>query len=321
MEKHSAYCALMRLGLKVPETILVPYKNPVDNVRWAYTSARYNRPFDLKQIANELGYPLYMGPSTAAAGEASPGSTTSRTSCAPTTHRARCSCTCRRRSTTTSSPGPVHRPGDGDELPPGRADAQPLRRQPRLPQPARPGRRRRPSAGSSMPCSAGSSTRARCSSRATRSTPSTTPTRAQTWPSPRCTTTSPGPSRRSCAGLPTASSPADAPEPSASRRGGTRRGGPRGPQRRGEARRISRDRRQYFETTAYDKGARGTWLISAAALEWFKGEAFHQMLRTTVDLTYPEHERDRFMAHFQGLLGLWVRDEETAGRPTPAVCR
>jgi hypothetical protein len=25
----------------------VPYKNPVDNDRWAYTSAKYNRPFDL----------------------------------------------------------------------------------------------------------------------------------------------------------------------------------------------------------------------------------------------------------------------------------
>ena len=62
MEKHSAYCALMRLGLKVPETWLVPYKNPVDNVRWAYTSAKYNRPFDLKQIANKLGYPMYMKP-------------------------------------------------------------------------------------------------------------------------------------------------------------------------------------------------------------------------------------------------------------------
>ncbi|HET7398342.1 MAG TPA: hypothetical protein VFJ94_07450 [Intrasporangium sp.] len=62
IEKHSAYCALMRLGLKVPDTVLVPYKNPVDNVRWAYTSARYNRPFDLKAIANELGYPLYMKP-------------------------------------------------------------------------------------------------------------------------------------------------------------------------------------------------------------------------------------------------------------------
>jgi hypothetical protein len=62
MEKHSAYCALMRLGLKVPETWLVPYKNPVDNVRWAYTSAKYNRPFDLKKIANRLGYPMYMKP-------------------------------------------------------------------------------------------------------------------------------------------------------------------------------------------------------------------------------------------------------------------
>ena len=37
MEKHSAYCAMIRLGLKVPPTMLVPYKNPVDNVRWAYT--------------------------------------------------------------------------------------------------------------------------------------------------------------------------------------------------------------------------------------------------------------------------------------------
>jgi hypothetical protein len=62
MEKHSAYVALMRLGLKVPETWLVPYKHPVDNVRWAYTSAKYNRPFDLKKIANDLGYPMYMKP-------------------------------------------------------------------------------------------------------------------------------------------------------------------------------------------------------------------------------------------------------------------
>ncbi|HET8594102.1 MAG TPA: hypothetical protein VFM07_02570 [Intrasporangium sp.] len=62
MEKHSAYCALIRLGLKVPTTVLVPYKNPVDNVRWAYTSAKYNQPFDLKAIANSLGYPLYMKP-------------------------------------------------------------------------------------------------------------------------------------------------------------------------------------------------------------------------------------------------------------------
>src|SRR5688572_22741063 len=31
MEKHSAYCALLRLGMHVPDTVLVPYKNPIDN--------------------------------------------------------------------------------------------------------------------------------------------------------------------------------------------------------------------------------------------------------------------------------------------------
>ncbi|HET6939638.1 MAG TPA: hypothetical protein VFI19_13570, partial [Nocardioides sp.] len=62
MEKHSAYCALVRMGFKVPATTLVPYKNPVDNVRWAYTSERYNREFDLDAVAQDLGYPLYMKP-------------------------------------------------------------------------------------------------------------------------------------------------------------------------------------------------------------------------------------------------------------------
>jgi hypothetical protein len=62
MEKHAAYCAMIRLGLKVPDTVLVPYKNPPDNSRYAYTSARYNRPFDLDGIASEIGYPLFMKP-------------------------------------------------------------------------------------------------------------------------------------------------------------------------------------------------------------------------------------------------------------------
>jgi hypothetical protein len=62
MEKHSAYCALMRLGMKVPDTVLVPYKNPLDNVRWSYTASRYNEPFDLAAIAAQMGYPLFMKP-------------------------------------------------------------------------------------------------------------------------------------------------------------------------------------------------------------------------------------------------------------------
>jgi hypothetical protein len=62
MEKHSAYCALIRLGMNVPDTVLVPYKNPVDNVRWAYTAQNYNDAFDLKAMAAEMGYPLFMKP-------------------------------------------------------------------------------------------------------------------------------------------------------------------------------------------------------------------------------------------------------------------
>ncbi|HEV2537761.1 MAG TPA: hypothetical protein VGU21_09655, partial [Streptosporangiaceae bacterium] len=62
MEKHAAYCAMMRLGLKVPETVLVPYKNPPGNSRYAYTAARYNQSFDLDAIATKIGYPLFMKP-------------------------------------------------------------------------------------------------------------------------------------------------------------------------------------------------------------------------------------------------------------------
>ena len=62
MEKHAAYCAMIRLGLKVPETCLVPQKEPLDNPRFPYTAAKYNQPFDLDQIARRVGYPLYMKP-------------------------------------------------------------------------------------------------------------------------------------------------------------------------------------------------------------------------------------------------------------------
>lgn len=62
MEKHAAYCAMMRLGLKVPETVLVPYKNPPEHAKYAYTAARYNQPFDLDVIAENIGYPMFMKP-------------------------------------------------------------------------------------------------------------------------------------------------------------------------------------------------------------------------------------------------------------------
>ncbi|MGH2755300.1 MAG: ATP-grasp domain-containing protein [Actinomycetota bacterium] len=62
MEKHAAYCAMIRLGLKVPETWMIPHKVPPENPRFPYTSRKYNQPFDLKEIAEKIGYPLFMKP-------------------------------------------------------------------------------------------------------------------------------------------------------------------------------------------------------------------------------------------------------------------
>ncbi len=63
MEKHSAYCAMIRLGLEVPETWMLPHKEPpVDNPRFSGMAARYMRFFDLEEVAARVGYPLYMKP-------------------------------------------------------------------------------------------------------------------------------------------------------------------------------------------------------------------------------------------------------------------
>jgi hypothetical protein len=62
MEKHAAYCAMMRLGLKVPDTWLIPHKLPPDNPRYVPMAERYNPPFDLGEIAETVGFPLFMKP-------------------------------------------------------------------------------------------------------------------------------------------------------------------------------------------------------------------------------------------------------------------
>src|SRR3954462_11054747 len=62
MVKHAADCAMMRLVLKVPETVLIPYKNPPDHAKYAYTASENNQPFDLEPIADGFGYPMFMKP-------------------------------------------------------------------------------------------------------------------------------------------------------------------------------------------------------------------------------------------------------------------
>lgn len=62
MEKHAAFCAAIRLGFDVPETWLLPHKVPPANERFAPTARRYNRIFDLGQVGDAVGYPMYMKP-------------------------------------------------------------------------------------------------------------------------------------------------------------------------------------------------------------------------------------------------------------------
>jgi hypothetical protein len=48
--------------------------------------------------------------------------------------------------------------------------------------------------------------------------------------------------------------------------------------------------------------------LERAVLDWVGSDAFDKLLRDTVQATYPPHEWDRFMAHFGGLISLWVKD-------------
>ena len=56
-------------------------------------------------------------------------------------------------------------------------------------------------------------------------------------------------------------------------------------------------------------------------LDWIASAEFDGLLVETVRATYPKHEQEQFLAHFRGLLGLWVHergpDARRARRFTP----
>jgi hypothetical protein len=62
MEKHSSYCAMMKLGLPVPDTWMLPPKryDPVPDLQ--ATLLRYARLFDLGAVGERIGYPMFMKP-------------------------------------------------------------------------------------------------------------------------------------------------------------------------------------------------------------------------------------------------------------------
>ncbi len=61
-EKQTTYCAMMRLGLPVPDTWLIPPKDYKPSADLQPTLQRYARFFDLGEVGRKLGYPLFMKP-------------------------------------------------------------------------------------------------------------------------------------------------------------------------------------------------------------------------------------------------------------------
>ena len=47
-------------------------------------------------------------------------------------------------------------------------------------------------------------------------------------------------------------------------------------------------------------------------LDWISSPEFDALLVETVRATYPAHEQERFLAHFRGLLGLWLDERGRA---------
>jgi len=62
MEKHTSYCAMMRLGFPVPTTWVVPPKSYVESPDLQSTLKKYAKLFDLGEIGEKIGYPLFMKP-------------------------------------------------------------------------------------------------------------------------------------------------------------------------------------------------------------------------------------------------------------------
>ncbi len=72
----------------------------------------------------------------------------------------------------------------------------------------------------------------------------------------------------------------------------------------------------YFETDRYlDFCASRLGHLDEVVLEWVDSPDFDALLVDTVRSTYPPEEHDRFIAHFRGLVGLWVRDTKAATQP------
>jgi hypothetical protein len=72
----------------------------------------------------------------------------------------------------------------------------------------------------------------------------------------------------------------------------------------------------YFEVERYQDFCDSRLAhVDELVLDWIDSPEFDALLLDTVRTTYPQHEHDRFAAHFRGLVGQWLREQ---GRPSPA---
>ena len=62
MEKQTTYCAMMHLGMPIPDTWLVPPKSYEPTPDLQPTLKSYARLFDLGTVGKALGYPIFMKP-------------------------------------------------------------------------------------------------------------------------------------------------------------------------------------------------------------------------------------------------------------------
>lgn len=61
-EKHTSYCAMMRLGMPVPDTWMLPPKAYEPREDLQVTLERYARLFDLAAVGAKVGYPAFVKP-------------------------------------------------------------------------------------------------------------------------------------------------------------------------------------------------------------------------------------------------------------------
>ena len=62
VEKHTSYCAMMRLGLPIPQTWMIPPKEYPQEKDLQTTVNRYNQLFSLNTVGKSVGYPAFLKP-------------------------------------------------------------------------------------------------------------------------------------------------------------------------------------------------------------------------------------------------------------------